>query len=271
MDGRDALLALSLHFEGRWDDIYQAIRKKEKPDLEAAEEYKRGGNAPYITILDNDYPPVFKCLNKPPFIVFYRGNRALLKEDRRTISYVGSREASRYGLTMTKRIVEGLVDAGISICTGLARGIDAQAAETALDNGGKLICVLGNGIEYCYPSSSTPLYERAVKMGLVISEYPGRVAPSKENFPARNRLVAALGAGILLGEASKKSGTLITASYGLSLNKEVGCVPYNADVSSGCNMLIKDGAYMIESAEDALLMIGAKKETRQLEKISEAL
>ncbi len=271
MSGRDIILELVLKHEGRWDDIYSAIKNKKRPEGDLVKEYKEKGGTDFVTILDKNYPNEFKYANKPPFLFFYRGDLSLLDEEKRTVSFVGSREASKYGLEMTKKIVKGLVESGITICTGLARGIDAMAAKTALDMGGKVICVLGNGIDFCYPSSSVDLYERACKLGLVISEYPLNTPPNKENFPARNRMVAALGSGVVVGEASKRSGTLITTAFALSLNKEVGCVPYPADANSGCNMLIKEGAYMIENADDVLLMIGATKKNEIAKNISDSL
>lgn len=270
-NARDALLALTLKYEGKWEEIYRAIKEKERPDIDLVAEYHKKSKTDFVTLVDKNYPSVFKTMSKPPFLLFYRGDWNLLADGSKIISYIGSRDASSYGLRMTKTIVGGLVDAKVTICTGLARGIDAEAAKVTLDRGGKLVCVLGNGIEYCYPSSNEDLYERAVRLGLVVSEYPLYTKPSKENFPARNRIVAAVSNGIVVGEAGKRSGTLITVSYGLNLNKEIGCVPYSADARSSCNALIKEGAYMIENAEDALMMIGMEKRKPLSENISEIL
>ena len=268
MTAREALLSLSLQYQGNWDRMYKALKEKERAPLELIGEYEKSGGANFITIMDEDYPPDFRYLNKPPLLIYYRGDVSLLKNKENTLAYIGSRDASSYGLSMAKKIVTGLVQNDVTICTGLARGIDAEAAKTALDCGGKLIAVLGNGIDFCYPSKNQELYERAIRSGLVLSEYPLLTAPSKENFPARNRMVAGLSKAVLVGEASRRSGTLITVQYALSISKDVGCVPFRADADSSCNMLIKDGAYLIENTEDALWMMGKRERKGLSEKIS---
>lgn len=271
MTAREALLSLSLKYEGNWDRMYKALKEKEPAPLELVGEYERNGGANFITITDEDYPTDFRYLNRPPLLIYYKGDLSLLKNKESTLAYIGSRDASSYGLSMAKKIVMGFVENDITICTGLARGIDAEAAKTALDCGGKLIAVLGNGIDFCYPSKNQELYERAIRSGLVLSEYPLLTAPAKENFPARNRIVAGLSKAVLVGEASRRSGTLITVQYALSISKDVGCVPYRADSESSCNMLIKDGAYLIENVEDALWMMGKRERKGFSQKISEML
>jgi DNA processing protein len=189
-------------------------------------------------------------------VLFYRGDISLLKDENKCVSYIGSRLASPYGLECARNLAGGLAKEGFVIVSGLAMGIDAAATEAALDAGGKAVGVLGCGIDRCYPDSSVPLYERLKKEGLVISEYPFRTPPDGEHFPHRNRIVAAASKGIIVGEASKKSGTLITVGYALGFTKEIGCVPYQADADSACNILIKEGAAMIENLDDANLLMG---------------
>jgi len=262
MTGREACVYLSLKYKGEWEEIYRAIREKERPDWEEFDRLKATNSGQYVTLCDAEYPQAFKVVEKPPFAVFYHGDWSLVKESERTVSYVGSRNASAYGLQKTREIVTALAKKGVVIVTGLAKGIDAEAAKAALEAGGKVIAVLGNGIDYCYPSSNKELYEKIKATGLVLSEYPGLTPPDKSHFPLRNRLVASLGKGLVVGEASKKSGTLITVGQALSLNKEVGCLPYEATGESGCNMLIKEGAYLLENAQDVLAMIGLRGSER---------
>lgn len=256
MKADDVLLYLSIIHEGDWDAIYEDVRKKRPLNVSEVQEVRNNCKTTFITIVDPEYPDSLKKCIKPPFVLFYQGDISLLNEEKNTLAYIGSREASKYGLNMTEKIVKVLAQKGLILVTGLAKGIDYQAAKTALDYGGKVIGILGNGIEYCYPSSSQDVYERTKCFGLLISEYPGFASPSKEHFPMRNRLVAALASGVLIGEAHPRSGTLITAHYAMELGKDIGCVPFNADQESMCNALIKDGAFLIENAEDALLMIG---------------
>lgn len=256
MTGREALIYLAIKYGGDWEKVIEAVRQREPLDEKAGQAALRAMKSRALCISDAGYPECWKEAVRPPLVVFYYGNLELLSDEKRCISYIGSREASPYGTRMAKKLAGGLAKEGLTIVTGLAMGIDAVATEAALDAGGSAIGILGNGIDICYPSSSTPLYERLKRRGLLLSEYPGATPPKKDSFPARNRIVAATSHTIIVGEAAKRSGTLITVGFALGLNKEIGCVPYPADSESSCNLLIKDGAALIESVEDVNVLAG---------------
>jgi DNA processing protein len=256
MNGRDVLIYLSLKYHGDWSQMVQAIKSKETLSPSEVAEALCQVASQTVTILDPTYPESWKAAVRPPLVVYYYGNLELVRNESECIAYVGSREASSYGRQMARLLAGGLAKEGYVIVSGLARGIDAEATAAALDCGGKAVGVLGSGISLVYPESSRSLYERLKLSGLVLSEYPLLTPPEKEHFPSRNRIIAATSKGLIVGEASKKSGTLITVGYALGLNKEIGCVPYPSDADSACNMLIKEGASMIEDLSDANLMLG---------------
>ena len=247
---------LALKYEGDWDKISQAVRGKEIPDDDAYKKLVSTCHSKFVTLVDPEYPSALRQSFKPPIVLFYYGDLSILGNGSKCISYVGSRNSSPYGNEMAKTICSGLSKYGYRIVSGLARGIDVAALSAALDSKGGAIAVLGNGIDFCYPSENTPVYERIKKEGLVVSEYPGMTKPTVETFPLRNRIVAGLSKATVVGEAARRSGTLITVNYAMSSNKDVGCVPYRATDQSACNALIKEGAFVIESPEDVLLMVG---------------
>ena len=171
------------------------------------------------------------------------------------MAVVGSRKASDYGQQVTRQICRGLAQAGITIVSGLALGIDACSHQTALDNRAKTIAVLGSGLDTIYPAANLRLAEKIIDHhGCVISEFPLGTPAYKSNFPQRNRIIAGLCLGTLVVEASFKSGALITARYALEQNREVFTVPgsiYNLG-SQGPHSLIKNGARLITDAEEIL-------------------
>ena len=234
----EILLCLSLKYKGNWDEIYQAIRNKKRITEEEGRDllasYK--SDAKVVVITDPDYPEALKKIYRPPFVLFYYGDFSSIKNQKHCVSYIGSRDSSAYGEKM-------------------AKGIDGVATKAALDAGGRAVGILGSGIDVCYPNSNEDIYKRLKTEGLLLSEYPEEVPPNKENFPARNRLIAGLSEVVVVGEADRHSGTLITVNYALEGGKEVACLPYPADQDSACNLLIKDGATLITSAEDVLEML----------------
>jgi DNA processing protein len=256
MTGRDALIYLSLKYAGDWEKMVNGVRTHEDFEKEEAERRLQEVKSLVCTILDPQYPPCFKNCFRPPLVFYYHGNLGLIAEEKKCLAYIGSREASPYGLKMAREIAGGLAEKGYVIVSGLARGIDGEATKAALEAHGKAVGILGNGIEVAYPSCNEGLYGKLKRDGLLLSEYPLLTPPDKSHFPQRNRLVAACAQSLIVGEASKKSGTLITVGYALGYNKEIGCVPYPADKDSACNTLIKEGAFMIENVADALLMMG---------------
>ena len=264
MNARNTLIALSMKYGGDWDRLLAAIREKEKISEEEINEALANLRSKALTIVDPEYPESLKAAFKPPLVLYYYGDVSLVAKESGCLAYIGSRDASPYGLRMAKTLGGQASGEGLTVVTGLARGIDAEATKAALEAGGKAVAVLGSGIDFPYPLSSKELYDRLKTNGLLLSEYPGTSEPKKSNFPFRNRLIAALCHALVVGEAGRNSGTLITVSYALGSNKEVGCVPYSAEEDSACNTLIKEGAFMIENLSDLNSMIGFEGEKKPL-------
>ncbi|HKM10954.1 MAG TPA: DNA-processing protein DprA [Bacilli bacterium] len=249
---RELLIYLAIRYRGDYDQMIDAIRKKEVVSEDAVIEAFNSVHSATCTILDDDYPPAFKQIYKPPLVLFYYGDWTLTSTINNHVSVIGTRKPTDYGLRMTKQIVGGLIERGQVIVSGLAYGIDAMAHQTAIEKGGQTIAVLGSGVDTCYPTSNQKLYQTIREHHLLISEYPGTLPAHKEHFPARNRLVAALSEAIFVAEAHERSGTLITVAQALAQGKDIYCLPYPADCKSVCNVLIKDGAYLVESANDII-------------------
>ncbi len=254
------LLYLAIVDKGDWTAIYKDVLRKryvnETQRNEAEELLKKSNGIKYITLLDSDYPECLKYIFKPPFVLFYKGNIELLKSNNKKIAIIGSRNCSSHGKEVTRRITKELVENNIIIISGLAKGIDSEAHKTCIENGGKTIAVLGNGVDVFYPKENEQLYKDIIdKGGLIISEYPPNSTPNGEHFPVRNRIIAGLSDGVAVIEARRKSGTMNTVSHALENDKPVFCVPGSYSTSSGCNYLIKEGASLIENAQDILVDI----------------
>lgn len=246
---KDILLYFSCKYQGNWFEVYKAVMNLEKYDEVKCKEYKKKITSNYITILDESYPERLKRSICPPYVIFYKGNIKLLDE-KKIIAVIGSRENSSYGEKMTKKLVIDLVNNGYSIISGLAKGIDAIAHSTCLENNGKTIAVIGSGFNYTYPKENYKLYKEIIKNGLIVSEYPDFVKPQAFHYPSRNRIIAGIGDSILVTEAKVKSGTMITVKYGLDCGKDIFAVPSEACLNSGCNRLIKEGAQLVETIDD---------------------
>lgn len=259
MRGRDILIYLSLKYEGDWDKIYQAIKRKEPINANLYKELITTLKSDAVTIIDPYYPEHLKQCYKPPFVLYYYGDFSLLNKVDDTVAIVGSRKASDYGKKMTRLLVGDLAKRMI-VLSGLARGIDATAHQSAINISGRTIAILGSGIDYCYPKENRELYEAIKKEHLLLSEYPNDVVPKPKNFPFRNRLIAILAKSLVVTEASMKSGTLITVSHALSYGRDICCVPYPGDVFSACNSLIKQGAKLVENARDVYEEMGLVEE-----------
>jgi DNA processing protein len=205
-----------------------------------------------ITLADADYPPLLLELADPPPLLYLHGRRELL--GRPALAIVGSRSASRQGEANAEAFASHLAGCGLTIVSGLARGIDAAAHRGALDNDAATIAVLGTGIDIAYPASNRALADRIAEHGLLVSEYPLGTPAVPHNFPRRNRLIAAAARGVLVVEAALHSGSLITARLAAELGREVMAIPgsIHAPVARGCHRLIRDGARLVESAQDVL-------------------
>ena len=201
---------------------------------------------------DAQYPADLKEIYDPPAILYGLGNLALLRTP--MVAVVGSRRHTHYGKQVARRLAAELVSRGITVTSGMARGIDTHAHEGALEQGGKTIAALGCGLDICYPPENRALKQRIQEQGLVISEFPPGTKPAPLNFPRRNRIISGLSAGTVVVEAGVKSGALITAEFSLEQGREVFAVPGSIEspYSSGCHKLLKEGAKLVESAADIL-------------------
>lgn len=204
-----------------------------------------------ITIRDDEYPGLLRHIPDAPLVLYARGGFCA-GPGTRILSIVGSRKASAEGANLAGKISETLSFAGVTVASGLARGIDTAAHERALTGRGKTIAVMGCGIDICYPSENKRLMEKIIREGLVITEYSPGEPPLPFHFPERNRIIAGLGHGILVIEAAHRSGSLITARLGLEYGREVMAVPGSVLTPrhAGSNRLIKDGAKLVESVQD---------------------
>jgi len=210
-----------------------------------------------ITYWDETYPPFLKETHDPPPVLTYLGNPDLLKK--KCVAVVGTRKATTYGLSMTEKIVDELIKMGMVVVSGMAFGIDSQAHKTAL-NGGYTIAVLGTGVDVCYPASNSHLYREIIKKGCIVSEFPFGTSAQKQNFPARNRIIAGLASSTIVVEAPLKSGALITSTIAAEIGRDVLALPgdVNRRSSEGCNMLISCGAHPIVSIPLLWTMFGLR-------------
>lgn len=250
----EILVYLSILHKGDWNKIYQDILDKVPINKDDVLKTVQNLNCNYITILDENYPLCLKSIYKPPFVLFYRGDINLLSDKNFRIAIVGSRLNTTYGKKTTEKLCKDLLflKENCVIVSGLAKGIDSIAHLSCLNHKGKTIAVLGNGLDVFYPKENENLYSLIASEGLLISEYPPFTMPSKDNFPNRNRIIAGLSLGIVVVEAKVKSGTMNTVCHALESGKQIFCVPNRCDEESGCNKLIKEGAKLIENANDIL-------------------
>ncbi len=204
-----------------------------------------------ITIKDSLYPYYLKNIYDPPIILYVRGN---ILEEEKCIAVVGSRKATSYGLKMAETISYELARLGITVISGMARGIDTYAHKGALKAGGRTIAVLGCGPDVVYPAENKQLMADIKNTGAVISEFKPGMQPIATNFPARNRIISGMSQGVVVIEAGERSGSLITAGFALEQGREVFAVPGNINSFSsvGTNKLIKDGAKIVTDIEDIL-------------------
>jgi DNA processing protein len=206
-----------------------------------------------ITIFDEEYPAVLKEIYQPPWALFVKGDITLLKKEPK-LAVVGSRQATQYGRNAIRLLFPHLIEKGVIIVSGLAKGIDALAHECAVNNGGKTIAVIAGGFYHIYPKENLNLAIKLMKSHLVISEYPPDVKPTKWHFPMRNRIISGLSKGTFIIEAKRKSGSLITANYAVNEGREVFSLPGSIfnPFSNGTNELIQQGAKLVTTAEDIL-------------------
>ncbi len=206
-----------------------------------------------VTIFDTEYPKNLKDIEGAPIVLYFKGK--LKARDKNLVAIVGSRKMTSYGKLVTERFSSELVGYGVTIVSGLARGIDTAAHEATIKAGGRTIAVLGSGLDRVYPPENLDLALRIVKSrGALISEYPLGYPPLPENFPARNRIVSGISEVVLVIEGEQKSGTLLTASHAAEQGKTVLAVPgqITSPMSGAPHFLIKNGAKIAENTKDIL-------------------
>lgn len=220
-------------------------------------------NIKIISINDKEYPRMLKTIYDPPIVLFVKGNTRILKD--KSIAIIGCREATEYGLKASKYFGYNLSRSGFNIVSGLARGIDSYShignicaiedQKNSMELIGKPIAVVGSGLDIVYPKENKTLEKKILNMqGAIISEYPLGTKPNKMNFPARNRIISGLSKGVLVIEAKRKSGTMLTVDFALEQGRDVFVVPGNINSinSVGTNELIKQGANVVTCYDDLL-------------------
>ncbi|MEN8614507.1 DNA-processing protein DprA [Dehalogenimonas sp. THU2] len=238
-------------------------RPRIEPERELEKAEKSGVQV--LTIADRAYPARLKEIYDYPPVLYIKGT--LLQEDELSLAVVGTRKPTVYGRQVTEELVTELSGSGITIASGLARGIDTIAHHTALKNGGRTLAVLGSGVNVIYPAENAALSRRIVENGALISECPVDAGPRAENFPRRNRILSGLTLGTLVTEAGDGSGALITADNALEQNREVFAVPGSilSPQSNGSNRLIQQGAKLVRRASDIMEELNIHAVVGQLE------
>lgn len=241
-----------LQVEGLSDRLITAIKRHTLPESVKKElEKVQQKGIKILTLTDADYPALLLEIPDPPPCLYVYGR---ISATQKNISIVGSRNATQYGLDTTQRLARDLSSFGITIVSGMARGIDTAAHEGALMAHGKTIAVLGSGLERIYPRENETLFHRIAETGAVISEFPLNAEPEAHHFPMRNRIISGLSLGTVIVEATLRSGSLITARLAAEQNREVFAVPgsINSFKSTGTHTLIKQGAKLVEQAGDII-------------------
>lgn len=248
MAGVDELKAAGLDRRS----VENLLQYRQKLDLDRELARIQAAGIRVLTWEDPDYPPLLRHVHNPPVLLYVRGE--LKPADEWAVAVVGTRRASVYGREVTRRLAGDLAANGITIVSGLARGIDTQAHKAALEAGGRTIAVLGHGLDQVYPAENARLAQEIVRHGALVTEYPLGTPPEGGNFPARNRIISGLSLGTLVVEAGEGSGALITADFALEQGREVFAVPGNIfhRGAAGTNRLIQQGAKAVTRVEDIL-------------------
>ena len=237
---------------GLKSDVAQAIKQPDWSIIDADLVWLEQKNNCVITLADGDYPALLKEISDPPPLLFVRGNPELLSLPQ--IAIVGSRNPSKLGLETATAFAKALSQCGLVITSGLALGIDAASHQGALSAKGYTIAVAGTGLDRVYPARHIDLATEIVNTGAMVSEFPPGTLAKANHFPRRNRIISGLCQGLLVVEAAKESGSLITARLALEQNRDVFAIPgsIHNPLARGCNALIREGAKLVETAQDIL-------------------
>ena len=232
--------------------IERLVAVREKVDLSLILDQIHSKGIQVLTWLDEAYPERLKEIEQPPPVLYLRGE--LSPEDTWAVAIVGTRRVSPYGRQVTEEIASFLAGNGVTIVSGLARGVDAIAHSAALKAGGRTLAVLGSGVDKIYPPENRAMAEQIIEHGAVLSDYVPGTPPESSNFPPRNRIISGLSMAVVVVEAGETSGALITAEFAAEQGREVFAVPGNilAPQSKGTNKLIQRGAHPLLSANDIM-------------------
>ena len=239
--------------------------QKERMNARRELEFYKRNRIEVIDIEHSLYPDRLRNIPDPPIVIFAAGKISLLSQGV-PVGIVGSRKASNGGLNLAYSVARELSQSDVTVVSGLASGIDSFAHRGALDGNGNTVAVLGNGIDIVYPKENRAVYERIRRNGVLVTEFPLGTHPLKWNFPKRNRIISGLSVGVLIVEAALTSGALITAQFALDQGREVMAFPGRAASENfgGNNRLIKQGAHLVENADEILEIIG--QEVKEPEK-----
>jgi DNA processing protein len=232
------------------------LDRKRGPEIEKAVRWAEDPKHTVLTLADSAYPRPLLEIPDPPPLLYVAGNAELLSSA--ALAVVGSRNATPQGLKNAHAFARAFSDAGLAIVSGLAIGVDSAAHRGGLEGRGSTIAVLGTGIDVTYPRRNGPLADEILARGALVSEFPLGTEPHAGNFPRRNRLISGLARGCLVVEAALDSGSLITARLAADQGREVFAIPgsIHSPLSKGCHALIKQGAKLVESAQDVLEELG---------------
>ncbi len=239
------------------------LETRARVDLEREMQRVAAAGVRVLTWEDGGYPQLLREAPAPPPLLYVRGR--LEPDDAWAVAVVGTRRASVYGREVTRRLSTGLARSGITVVSGLARGIDGVAHRAALEAGGRTIAVLGCGVDRVYPPEHRELARQISAHGALVSEYPLGTPPEAGNFPPRNRVISGLSLGVLIAEAGRSSGALITADYAAEQGRDVFAVPGSilSAGSVGTNRLIQDGAKLVLESADILRELNLTMATEQ--------
>lgn len=262
-------MSAKIAWEASAPDLKEVLKEKKTRDFVNFREtfdfdtYKKRlekANVSILTLQEPEYPSLLKQIDKPPFVLYVKGNMSLLmSETDRKIAVVGTRKITHYGEEVTEMFTTALVAAGCTIVSGLAMGVDAIAHQATMAHGGKTIAVLGCGVDCCYPRENQMIYDAIISAeGAIISEIPLGMSANIGTFPARNRIVAGLSQGVLVTEGAADSGSLITADFAIEYKRNVFAVPgpITSSLSKGPYTLIEKGALLVTKPQQILDQLG---------------
>jgi DNA processing protein len=232
-------------------------------DLEQVWERIQAHNIRVLTWEDEEYPRRLKEIEQPPPVLYLRGDLTL--EDEWAVAIVGTRRITAYGRQVAEEVSATLASNGVTLVSGLARGVDAVAHQAALHAGGRTLAVLGSGVDRIYPPENQRLAEQIIAHGAVISDYPLGTPPEGPNFPPRNRIISGLSLAVIVIEANLDSGAMITATFAAEQGRELFAIPGSifAPQSRGANQLIRDGARLLLDPQEVLEVLDLKQATAQ--------